>query len=274
MSQRTHKRWIFTKSTEYQPHGILQVGQILSDPFEPSSALHPGGPLPLLSPSPTSSGDTGTVRDAAADVGNSTAGLGSAPPLAKNYQGYGMLKPEETFISGVQLSQNSELTSQFGLALAQIAKIRSTIITPSMMYVEESLRHGDIPSSITLKWWNRLRAKQLYMVSGVRVVEGARLVRSEKSESGGWEVEGRVSASAAAAAAGGAARPRAINQPQVPLVQVGGKLARDETNREEMSFQSATDFVFAYRLQEIFWYGTGGKVKHAFFQEGGEGVCG
>jgi hypothetical protein len=41
-----HKKWLFTKSMEYSPKGLLQLGQVLLHPYDPNSALLPEPTLP------------------------------------------------------------------------------------------------------------------------------------------------------------------------------------------------------------------------------------
>ena len=234
---RTYKRWIFTKSTEYRPGGALRVGQILDDAFEPASALHPGGPLPVPE-----------------DVSQ-----------------------EDSELSGVGISQASELSAQFGL-WADLSgfstppgasgdastrkshsrdwhfdKILSTIITPSNEYIDASLRHGDVPAKLKNVYLFR---KRLYMITGVRVVRGARMTTSEERSA-----SVNLSVQADASDAG------------VP-VTAGATAGLERKVAEEMSFEEASDFVFAYRLQQIFYYGVNKDPRHKPFKHGETSAAG
>jgi hypothetical protein len=234
---RTYKRWIFTKSTEYRPSGILRVGQILSDPFDPASALHPKGPLPIPD-----------------DV---TA--------------------EDSELSGVTVSQASELSAQFGLwadltgiaapvgartevsmrkAQSQdwtIEKLLSTIITPSNEYVDASLRHGDVPATLKNVW---LFKKRLYMLTGVRVVQGARM-KSAEERSGSTKLSVQADATSLGAP-----------------VTVGTSTEITNKRSQDTAFEGATDFVFAYRLQQIFYYGVNKDPTHEPFKKGETSAAG
>ena len=227
--ERTYRRWIFTKSTEYRPHGVLRVGQILDRPFEPASALHPGGPLPTP------------------DV----------------------ILPEDSELRGVNVSQASELSAQFGLwtnlsgvgvpakATADASKtqsgsedwhierISSKIITPSNDYVDDSLRHGDVPAKLKDVWFFK---KRLYMITGVRVVEGARM-RTAEEKSSSIKIEAQGGDPGTKAGAGG-------------VLSLANKSSRDR------AFESATDFVFAYRLQEIYYFPVSKRSSHTPYNKG------
>jgi hypothetical protein len=231
-----YKRWILTRSTEYRPDGVLQVGQILADPYEPASALHTTGPLDL-----------------------------------------GDIVPEETALTNVTGSQASELSAHFGLwanlnlgllggsaplgagvdgsartAQSQtwaVDRIASTIITPSDALVDSALHHGDVPSR--LKRWKF--AQRLFMVSGTRVVHGARMKTAEESSVGGG-----LNAQADLTAATGGTVPGKTG------IMADGK----SKESQEMEFQGSTDFVFAYRLQEIHYYSIPKTSSHKPFAQG------
>lgn len=226
---REYKRWIFTKSTEYRPDGVLRVGQILAHPFEPASALHPAGP-PELS-------DDVTLEESELDE----VATSQANELSLHFGLYADLGG----IAPVGSSANTT-TSKTQSQEWQIDKISSKIITPSISYVETCLRHGDVPVKLKGVW---LFKKRLYMITGTRVVQGARMATTnQQTFTAGVDTQGDGTS---------------VGVP----VHVGASGGIQKHASQGLSFGRATDFVFAYRLQEIFYYGVG-KMEHHPFNKG------
>jgi hypothetical protein len=227
----TKKPWIFTQSCNYTPSGKLSLGQILAVPGNPAHMLQPLGPLPL-SPS------------------------GPEPK-------YQAIEPEVTKSTNVSVSSSDELTAHFkawaklGVIPAQLSAamsaehlrkrewhfdvLESSIIAPTLEYVKLAMRHGDVPESLS-GWKFKHR---VYMVTGVRIASGARMVRSGTSSKG------------VHAAAEGA----------LPDQSASGGASAEVTQKSSDSeeFENATDFVFAYRLNEIRYRG---KVTHKPYMGG------
>lgn len=214
---RTYNRWIFTKSCEFAPDGNLRLGQILAEPKDPAYVLQPLGPLPL-------------------------------PDL---------IKPEITSRENISIQDRSELSAQFG-AWAQLGyipihiksnaavsrihdfewyfeKLESRIMSPDIKYVEGAMRHGDVEASLRNFHFKR----RVYMVTGVRIVSGARMRRKNTSSTSGET-----------SAQGG---------PPDQFVTAGGRAQFTANSLDSEAFDKATDFVFAYRLNEVKYRG---KVTH------------
>ncbi|KAI3570611.1 hypothetical protein IWW34DRAFT_774795 [Fusarium oxysporum f. sp. albedinis] len=114
-------------------------------------------------------------------------------------------------------------------------KLESYTTSPTLDYVTAAMRHGDVPA--TLKRFSFKR--RVYMVTGVRVARGARMRRSDESSTS-LQTAGEISA-------------------QDQTVTVGTKAKIQEKKLEAEEFDKASDFVFAYRLNEVRYRGT---VKH------------
>ncbi|KAI8680446.1 hypothetical protein NCS57_00325200 [Fusarium keratoplasticum] len=226
---REYKRWIFTKSTEYRPNGVLRVGQILAQPFEPASALHPAGP-PELS-------DDVTLEESELDE----VAASQANELSLHFGLYADLSGIAPAGSSANTTASKAQSQEW-----QIDKISSKIITPSISYVETCLRHGDVPAKLKDVWFFK---KRLYMITGTRVVQGARMATTnQQTFTAGVEAQGDGTSSG------------------VP-VQIGTSGGIQKHASQGLSFGRATDFVFAYRLQEIFYYGVS-KMEHHPFNKG------
>lgn len=131
------------------------------------------------------------------------------------------------FSSSLRASRSDQFTWHF-------KKLESQVFSPSLDYVGNAMRHGDVQAS--LKKW--LFKRRVYMVTGVRIVSGASMKRKDQSAiSASISAEAPLDESVSAGAEGG--------------------IASSSVDSEE--FDKATDFVFAYRLNEVSYRG---KVKH------------
>ncbi|KAL7898910.1 hypothetical protein HDV64DRAFT_291651 [Trichoderma sp. TUCIM 5745] len=113
--------------------------------------------------------------------------------------------------------------------------LESYTTSPTLAYVTEAMQHGDVPAA--LKGW--LFKTRVYMVTGVRVAKGARMRRKNQlSTDFGTEAQ--------------------TSEPN-QAVTAGMKMKVGEKRLDSEDFDKSSDFVFAYRLNEIRYRGT---VKH------------
>ncbi|KAH7139509.1 hypothetical protein B0J11DRAFT_45362 [Dendryphion nanum] len=175
------------------------------------------------------------------------------------------IKPEITSRDDISIKGNTELSAQFS-AWAQLGyvrtqskqhasrsrtnemvwffkKLESRIISPDIKYVEGAMRHGDVEASLK----NFRFKRRVYMVTGVRIVSGAHTIKSDISSSD-VGISAKCGTSVQPVTAG-----------------VTGQFSSNSSSYE--GFDKATDFVFAYRLNEIKYRGklshkpyTGGEV--------------
>ncbi len=111
-------------------------------------------------------------------------------------------------------------------------RLESKIMAPSLAYVRDAMGHGDVPSTLA----SFLFKRRVYMVTGVRVVAGARMQRERRAKASvGADAEASDPGQAVAAGARASA-------------------SREQLDTEE--FGKASDFVFAYRLNEVHYRGT------------------
>lgn len=208
---RTYSTWVFTKAREYSPTGTLQLGQILAEPFNPGFSLMPGGPLPVP---PTILQEESRQESVAMNSADDlTATFGVWARVA------GLPAGGE---AGTTLESSNELSWHFD-------QLSSRIMSPSLEYIRAAMRHGDVPEHIKGKLFNH----RLYMITGTRTAHGARM---EKEASRSFGVTGA-----------GQVEGQSIGAP----IDVGVKTAFKSSSSNKERFQNASDFVYAYRLNEI-----------------------
>ncbi len=195
----------------YQPGGVLSLGQILSDPCNPASALHPEGPPDLPEKLKL---DITTQKNV--DVFE-----GSLGTLLPKFSAMAIA------VAGASADASVGTTrSQTGYADA----VTTTMVTPSNSFVDDCLRHGDVPGKL-----KSLTRTRLFMVTGIKVFKGARMELSdERSKAAGAKVE-------------------ADGTSLGVLGRLGGSISGVRKSKQSTSFGGATDYIFAYTVQEIIW---------------------
>ncbi|EFX03633.1 hypothetical protein CMQ_561 [Grosmannia clavigera kw1407] len=207
--------WILVKGTEYNPGRSLSLGQILIKPNEPDSPLLPDGPLPIPPTQIEYSFEVG-VEDFTASALDGSFGIWADIDLL----------PVRGDVGG---HRKVEHTSAW-----QFDKIECQIFTPHADYVTQAIQSEDVQSHI--RGFNLNLRKRLYMVTGVRIARGA-----QKAESVSHETGAHVKVGVDAVEFGG------------PPITAGIEPGLEKEGAERHSFQGASDFVYAYRLAEIYY---------------------
>jgi hypothetical protein len=221
----THDGWIFTTTRKFAPTGRLQIGQILAKPFQPEFSLLPIGPLPIPSD---------ILRDETEDSNTSLSSAYDLKALFKLWADLNVLPAKGG--ASINIERSDRLSWNFD-------SLKSTQITPTRQYVQDSLQHGEVARYIEA--WSWPWDRRLFIVTGVTIAEGARMEKS-RSRAAAIEAAGNVGISSSGSA------------------RVGGEghLESTDTNTERLG--GASDFVFAYSLNEIFYR----KVTHRPFRKG------
>ena len=222
---RTYNRWILTKSCDFAPDGNLRLGQILAKPKDPAYVLQPCGPLPLhegIQPEVTSRFNT-SIHDS-----------NELSAQFNTWTDLGYIPVQFQIGSAKLCLQNLDW---------HFEKLESRIISPDLAYVTEAMRHGDVEES--LRNWRNPFKRRVYMVTGVRIVSGARLQR-----------EKTVSTKHIGAAEGAT--------PDLSI-SAGTHASFATSAAESEEFDRASDFVFAYRLNEVDYRG---KISHRPYVNG------
>lgn len=222
MRTSKNNRWILTKSCDFQPDGSLRLGQILADPKDPTYILQPTGPLPLH-------GDLIIDTTSSEDIN-----IAHGSDLSAHF---------DTWANFLTASNRLELSAKNSTNVSwHFDELASKTMAPSNRYVEEAMRHGDVPARLR-EWSFR---KRVYMVTGVRVVMGATTSQRDESAS-------KISAS------GQASLQHGVD----PSVGAKGELST--RSNESTSVGAVSDIVFAYRLQEVKYRG---KITHRPYKGG------
>jgi len=131
---------------------------------------------------------------------------------------------------GIGTTMENDASSEL---IWRFTSLGSNIMSPPLEYTRNAMKHGDVPEG--LKRWGF--KKRVYMITGVRTAHGARM---EKKESHSSTVQAQLAADGSALS-----------------VPVGGgvRVAHSSSATNNVNFEKTTDFVFAYRLNEVNYRG-------------------
>jgi hypothetical protein len=204
------KRWILVRGCEYNPDGILSLGQILSSPFDPSNPLLPDSPIPMR--------DIEYSCQQSVNIGSSNS-LGGSFGIWADIN----LLPISADVGGGAKVQKCRSWD--------FERLEGQIAVPRLDDICKILNGEDAMKHLRRSRFNF--RKRLYIVTGVRIARGASLdVKGSKSTAAHGKLGLDLTMFGGPANAG----------PNGDLFKV--KMAA-------YSFQHASDFVYAYRLNEI-----------------------
>ncbi|KAK9444146.1 hypothetical protein VB005_01892 [Metarhizium brunneum] len=218
---RPVKAWIFTGCIDYAPDGHLRLGQILKEPQRPGSALIPEGPPPVPSSYKISySKAEGLNINYEQNLGTSFDYWGEAVGIPINIS------------AGMSNDVRSKLVWEF-------KEVRGETTIFGLDYIEHICTNRNVLAYIKEKLtkFSELTGwlgPRLYIVTGVRVAIDARLKSQEDT----------IAMSARATAGGDG------SQSGVPF-RGGANLAFGADNHQTTTFAHATNFVYAYKCNEI-----------------------
>lgn len=183
----------------------------------------PTGPLPV---------PDDVLQDKTED---SNASLSSGHRLKAMFKFWADLNP---FPAGADTGINFENSNTLSW---HFDSLKSTQISPTRQYVQDLMEHGEVPGYLRTFRWD----KRVFIVTGVTIAEGARMVKSDLQSAGAYaSVTGDLSG-AGLSTAGGA--------------------VEFESNKSRMEELGGTsNFVLAYSLNEIFYR----KITHRPFRKG------
>ncbi|KAH8902619.1 hypothetical protein BR93DRAFT_931855 [Coniochaeta sp. PMI_546] len=213
---RRKKPWVFTRSTEFQRDGSLRLGHLLADPYDPATIILPEAP----DEDSRTIREESTIRNVYRDDSNNL--------MSK----FGLWSKVADFTTSVGLMGSLDAANKTQVVEHwKFTRVDSILIAPSKEYVQASIDRY-LNKAIIRKRCGFLR--RVYMITGLRVVESAQKKRSEASHK-----------DASGSATG-------FGQVQVVTLEAGAK-GRTQTELANAEIiDEATNFVFAYRLHEIF----------------------
>jgi len=210
---RTREGWIFTRTRHFKEGGRLQIGQVLADPFQPDTVLMPNGPLEL---------PEDVIHD---DTEETNVSWDSERGLKAMFN----LWAEVTLLpvgatSGVKVDKTDNISWQF-------ESLKTDQISPPLEYVKKAMRHGEVPHYLR-KW---RYDKRVFMVTGVTIAKNAQMVKINSNTTA-------VNATA----------KTDLESTGAPMT-LGAGGEREVHNREVEKVGQATNFVFAYSVNEVFY---------------------
>ncbi|KAF2176116.1 hypothetical protein K469DRAFT_531594, partial [Zopfia rhizophila CBS 207.26] len=225
------KSWVYTKTTDYKPGGVLSLGQILSDPTNPASVLQPLGPLPLPAElKPEHRRQDGVNMDTASEMGAM----------------FGVWAKVTSLPIGVETEMEKDASSEL---IWRFESLDSNIMSPPIEYTRNAMNHGDVQEALK-KWGFK---KRVYMITGVRTAHGARM---EKTESHSSSVQAQLAAD---------------GSPHGVPVGGGVRGGHSSSATNKVTFEKTTDFVWAYRLNEVNYRG---KITQKSYTKGETSAAG
>lgn len=212
MSSSQHtKNWIITSGQDYSPGGALSLEQILQNPWDPASGLLTEGTIPI----PASATRDRTTKGSFIMQYNDRLNVSFRLWAEINSA------PVAGNISGERDTVHDSYW--------HIESLSGDIFLPPLSYVKRVLHSGDVPSKT--QWW-KLRRK-VYMVTGLRIAHGAQIESQVSSSS---RLHATVEADASSQG--------------VPLSGGGGG-GGGRNQSQFLRTESISDFIFAYRLNEV-----------------------
>ncbi|KAH8688037.1 hypothetical protein GQ44DRAFT_780865 [Phaeosphaeriaceae sp. PMI808] len=210
------KNWILTDSQGWEPGKDLSLGQVLWQPFDPASGLIP---VREISKPPTDS--IIRTNQKAVEIQSNDVRYASLKTWA-GFRGFIMAQ------MGIHASRSGDSSAR---STWTIDELEEETFIPSMQYVREVMRAGDVP--LKAEWW-KLR-RRIFLVTGVRIGRGAKMTVDQTNSTAG-ALGGNVSAW----------------DPTQSTSVSGGVEAKMSSNTSQFkSVRSMSDFVYAYRLHEI-----------------------
>ncbi|KAL2783373.1 hypothetical protein BJX66DRAFT_344979 [Aspergillus keveii] len=214
----THaKSWILTTSQDYQPGGSLSLGQVLLDPGNPAGALISTGAIAIP---PEKTRDRTEKR--IVEIENSNSLQTSFKTWLKlNAPGFAKLG------FNVDDSEIESTKSKW-----KIDTLAADLFVPSLDYVRKVMGVQEVKDNT--EWY--MAQRRIFIVTGIRIANASMNV--DEAASRDVSGEGEVSGKDPITSVGGGG---------------GGKFQKNSDTSQITEADSMSDFVFAYRLHEVYY---------------------
>lgn len=221
------KTYFLAPNFDYPPNGSLSLGRILSDPTDPGSCIDPDGQPPFPdNMQPRHVEKTDWKSERFRERG-------------------GLIGLWARFLQVVGVDAEASVNwSRTQDSVYSFAKLDTDTIDPTKEYVAQCVTTLLVAAFIIESNYK----KPVYMITGVKTARGADAAFGKSRTMGANSQFGVVGTSTGAPAAG------------------GPKMSFHTSDSEKTSFGGSADFVFAYRLREIFY--EKGQVKHKEYNRG------
>ncbi|KAJ5389010.1 uncharacterized protein N7496_000078 [Penicillium cataractarum] len=222
----TKKSYLLMPNFDCPSNGPVALGQIITSPFDPESAINTVSRLPPaeIFHSSKTAFQTLIEKESSRNYG-----------VWSRFLGLSILGGEAGFLS-----------SRSNSSYMYISRLNTDYFNPTIEYIEKSLRHPQTLKALSQQNFE----KNIYMITGIKIAIGANM-QSLSTKKQGMNLDIGVD----------------LTTLGVPL-QAGPKLEPSSAQREGTAFSNSTDFVFAYRLREIYYSQKRGLIKTANYTKG------
>ena len=221
------KTYFLAPNFDYPPSSNISLGRIWTDPSDPGTCINPDGPLPFPSNMQVQHGHKTDWR-------NKTGG-----------QHKGVIGIWARFLQVVGIDAEASVTWQNSNGdTYEFKRLDTEFIDPTTEFYTQSVLAPSVAEYIIETKFK----KSIYMITGVKIARGAD-VEQARSKEAGTHLKAGVDGTTAGSP-----------------VAVGPEVTISSSNSETTSSKGSSDFVFAYRLREIYY--SKGKVKHREHNKG------
>lgn len=221
------KTYFLAPNLDYPPSSNISLGRIWTDPSDPGTCINPDGPLPFPSNMQVQHGHK-------TDWKNKTGG-----------QHKGLIGIWARFLQVVGIDAEANVTWHNSKGdTFEFMKLYTEFIDPTTEYYTQSVLEPSVADYIAETKFR----KSIYMITGVKIARGAD-VKQESSKEAGTHLKAGIDGTTTAAP-----------------VAVGPEVTISSSKSETTSSKGSSDFVFAYRLREIYY--SKGKFKHREHNKG------
>lgn len=220
------KSYLLMPDFDCPPNGSMELGQIITSPFDPGSAINTVSRPPLPQ----------TFR---------SSKVGFETFIEKESSGhYGVWSQFLSFaLFGGKIDFNHSRSENSYMYLSQLD---TEYINPTMEYIEESFSQPQVLEALSRQNYE----KNLYMITGIKTAIGAKM-NTLSSKSNGRKLE-----------IGADLTTLGIS------MQAGPMLELSHAHSQSTAFADSSDFVFAYRLKEIYYSQKRGVKRTKDFTKG------
>lgn len=221
------KTYFLSPNVDYPPSSNISLGRIWTDPSDPGTCINPDGPLPFPSNMQVQHGHKTDWR-------HKTSG-----------EHKGVIGIWARFLQVVGLDAEARVTWHNSNGdTYEFKKLDTDFIDPTTEYYKQSVLAPSVAQYIVETKFR----KSIYMITGVKIARGAD-VEQARSEEAGTHLRIGVNGTTAGSP-----------------VAAGPEVSISSSGSETTSSKGSSDFVFAYRLREIYY--SKGKVKHREHNKG------
>ncbi|KAM3548125.1 hypothetical protein ARSEF4850_009596 [Beauveria asiatica] len=213
---RHPKSWVLTTSQDFGPKGSLQLGQLLTDPYDPNSAVITSDLVPI---------PVNTLSDNQFHKHVDFASLDHEQLSFRTW-----LRSRNAIVP-VEGHAGAANTNEVG-ARYRSSSVLAHQFPPNDKYAQNAVDVGRTEHRTKVEWWALYR--KLWLVTGLRILADETVVGQWRAEVVGHHAAGNAS----------------VDPANIPLD--GGLQAQHQhVTAQTQSIGGASSFIYAYRLHEV-----------------------